>query len=719
MASESYKEFLKIQQSLRGEANTGVTSEPEAIGVIPDNTPSLQSPTLSPTLSPYQEFLDLQAKLKDDQIDKVSGAPFLTRMRLSGIQDKDLIPNLQQEYGDENVKPYGEDNAIFRMNKDSPWTLYDEEGVSVKDVADGARLLTQLAATLPFGYASFGSNALKKAFKLSGKDLPLAMGASSIADASAGFIWNLMAEEFGDVIDTRTPKEKSVLFLTEAGLGALGPVFDKLLSPASKEVVPILKEKLNDFGIPGFEPTRSQVKFAEGKTTEAIPEKALRGSPITQGPIDKRIQEQGKALNDAWKKAKGNAEKNTAKGIIDASKATQDALDKQYTRIYKFLQKSEVKMPITVLPELQAFDKEILALYAGKQDSFNKNFPGFIQFYSKFKEENGLSILEPWKLDELGSKGNVHIDSLLRLQDNIRQITPEKRLELGGRARGLLNELEDAIITSLKAFKPENKYRLTQPEHAEVLSDIELDKGFKLIKSIPKTERKRKAFREGTISIRDLGNMPEDEVFRVIKDSSRDNGKLLSKIEKVLGKNKFDNMAQTLVYRLGTDNKGEFSPSKFIEEYQRLSFAGKNVLFRHNPEQKQALDELLKASKAFELINPSMKATNSTLWQKAISNAGSIGLAGGILSFAFGNTLLTLGSIPITTFLQRTLLRATLKDWSKSILFAPKTLSWFTEHFLKGQQIDTMALRRLAIISQQEPIAEKLINMLEPIETQN
>jgi hypothetical protein len=111
------------------------------------------------------------------------------------------------------------------------------------------------------------------------------------------------------------------------------------------------------------------------------------------------------------------------------------------------------------------------------------------------------------------------------------------------------------------------------------------------------------------------GNAPAETVLNRLEamagSSSRADLSKLMQARKAIGSEDWNEIASTLVTRLGRDVEGDFSPQRFVTAYGKLSPAGKNILFRSGGKSDLAshLDDIAKVSSRFKELqkfaNPS------------------------------------------------------------------------------------------------------------------
>lgn len=102
------------------------------------------------------------------------------------------------------------------------------------------------------------------------------------------------------------------------------------------------------------------------------------------------------------------------------------------------------------------------------------------------------------------------------------------------------------------------------------------------------------------------GDAPAEAVFDKLKamagSSSRADIGRLAQARKAMGSDDWNEVASTIVSRLGRDIENNFSPRRFLTEYGKLSPAGKNLLFRSGGKSSLAnsLDDIAAISSRFK-----------------------------------------------------------------------------------------------------------------------
>ena len=145
------------------------------------------------------------------------------------------------------------------------------------------------------------------------------------------------------------------------------------------------------------------------------------------------------------------------------------------------------------------------------------------------------------------------------------------------------------------------------------------------------------------------GNAPPEQVFSKLmamaSDGPRADITKLAQARKVMGSSDWDEVASSAISQLGRDVEDNFSPQRFITGYNKLSDAGKNILFNSTDKALKAhLDDINTVSSRFKQLqrfsNPSGTARNLAgsaelygLWNHPLTTIASL-LGSGTLSVA-------------------------------------------------------------------------------------
>jgi len=162
------------------------------------------------------------------------------------------------------------------------------------------------------------------------------------------------------------------------------------------------------------------------------------------------------------------------------------------------------------------------------------------------------------------------------------------------------------------------------------------------------------------------GDAPAEAVLSRIEamagSSSRADISKLMQARKVIGADDWNEIASTVVSRLGRDIEGQFSPQRFITAYGKISEGGKQALFRSGGKAELAgyLDDIAKVSSRFKELQ---KFANP-------SGTARAGLGGLIGAGAFAEPLTTLGTVlggrVLATALAKPATAASIAKWSRA-----------------------------------------------------
>jgi len=102
------------------------------------------------------------------------------------------------------------------------------------------------------------------------------------------------------------------------------------------------------------------------------------------------------------------------------------------------------------------------------------------------------------------------------------------------------------------------------------------------------------------------GDAPAEAVFDKLKtmagSSSRADVEKLGQARKVMGADDWNEVASSVVGRMGRDVEGNFSPRRFLTDYGKMSDVGKNLLFKSGGKSQLAdsLDDIARISSRFK-----------------------------------------------------------------------------------------------------------------------
>ena len=194
------------------------------------------------------------------------------------------------------------------------------------------------------------------------------------------------------------------------------------------------------------------------------------------------------------------------------------------------------------------------------------------------------------------------------------------------------------------------------------------------------------------------GNAPAEAVLSRIEamagSTSRADISKLAQARKAVGSVDWNELASTIVSRLGRDVEGQFSPQRFVTAYGKLSDAGKSVLFRSGGKGELAnhLDDIAKVSSRFKELQ---KFANPS----GTARAGFGGLIGAG-AFAEPVTTLTtvLGGRAVAMALAKPASAASIAKWARAnegLVRAPSPARLAALNIASKNLISTLGVKNL------------------------
>ncbi len=161
-----------------------------------------------------------------------------------------------------------------------------------------------------------------------------------------------------------------------------------------------------------------------------------------------------------------------------------------------------------------------------------------------------------------------------------------------------------------------------------------------------------------------------DKLVAKAGSSARADIEALTQARKAVGAENWNEVAAGVVGRLGRDVEGKFSPDRFITDYNKLSAAGKALLFKSGGkgELAQSLDDIAKVSSRFKSLN---KFANPSGTGQAAIGATIIGSAGyGVMNGDWETPLkviaVAIGGRGVAAALARPATAASVARWMRS-----------------------------------------------------
>lgn len=162
------------------------------------------------------------------------------------------------------------------------------------------------------------------------------------------------------------------------------------------------------------------------------------------------------------------------------------------------------------------------------------------------------------------------------------------------------------------------------------------------------------------------GNASAETVFGRIEamagSTARADVAKLAQARKAIGSEDWNEVASTVIGRLGRDVEGNFSPQRFVTAYEKLSDAGKNVLFRSSEKASLAshLDDIAKVSSRFKELQ---KFANPSGSGRAVMGGG---IGTGLVAAPLTTIGILAGNRALATALARPASAASIAKLSKA-----------------------------------------------------
>lgn len=162
------------------------------------------------------------------------------------------------------------------------------------------------------------------------------------------------------------------------------------------------------------------------------------------------------------------------------------------------------------------------------------------------------------------------------------------------------------------------------------------------------------------------GQAPAEQVFSRIEamagSTARADVAKLAQARKAIGSEDWNEVASTVVGRLGRDVEGNFSPQRFVTAYEKLSDAGKSVLFRSSEKANLAdhLDDIAKVSSRFKELQ---KFANPSGSGRAVIGGG---IGTGLVTAPLTTISILAGNLALASALARPASAASIAKLSKA-----------------------------------------------------
>lgn len=519
-------------------------------------------------------------------MDRETGAPARIRAQVgSAYTMQDKLTTLQQSYPD--AVQFGEDNFVFTSPDTGKPTLYNPKGLDWGDVAGVTREITVgTGATL--GAVGGGLLGAGASVPTGGTAAPYTVPQGAVIGAgfgaaATGQFYDLLANQFMGVHDTRSLPQKTLDMVIEGAGSAAGQRVGEVVGPAiSTGVKRIL----------GGGTQRSQQLY---QTLQALNIKPTAGV-VTEGGWAGRIE------------AALDAAPTSAKVMQDQVKQVLDDAQAAATRTAAQIGK----------PSTQQRAGEVL------QTGVDKATERFVQAQTKMEDQ--LTTL-------LGDDALIPVTNVRALREGLEEQIQQLPQTLGPRFKGVIDELKrlEADADTLGGIP----YRLFRSHRTLVgqrmgdlqervekktllkrlygamtqdLEDFVRAQGGEAAKQFDETMALTRNWNTTNRELFDKISKFDaaEKAYRYVINSRKDGGTVLQKLRSEFSDQEWNDVSATVIQKMGFKNFGNegddfFSPSTFITNYRSIANEAKDALFGPaNTELRQGLDQLMEAMTAIQ-----------------------------------------------------------------------------------------------------------------------
>jgi hypothetical protein len=358
---------------------------------------------------------------------------------------------------------------------------------------------------------------------------------------------------------------------------------------------------------------------------------------------------------------------------------------------------------------------------------------GAKEYVSKFKN---VSRKMYDKLDKyISPNETININNTNRLlRDQIQEFaeSPELQRRIAGSTSGRI--LQDILADADKfngklPYKSLKKYRSIVGEElgdqftigdrnrdllkriygslSEDMSNTFSQKGSAAMRSF---ERANNFYREGATKIEDslqriINSDAPETIYRYALSGTKLGGTRINNIMKSISNEEKDILRSTVINRIGfQESTGEFSPAKFLTEFNKISPEAKNAIF--STEQRTSLNNFAKVIERIKKVDATGNFSNTT--PHAILGLLGAGALGGVTGGAPGGIMAVgtaLGAANITA----------------RLMTSHKFINWLADATTKQTPgVLSKHLEKLGIIaSRNKELRKDILNYLESINQQN
>lgn len=519
-------------------------------------------------------------------MDRETGAPARVRAQVGSAHTmQDKLTTLQQSYPD--AVQFGEDNFVFTNPQTGKPTLYNPKGLDWGDVAGVSReIAVGTGATL--GAIGGGLAGLGASAPTGGTAAPATAPIGTVAGAgfgaaATGQFYDLLANHFMGVHDTRSLTQKTLDMVIEGAGSAAGQRVGEVVGPAiSSGVKKIL----------GGGTQRSQQLY---QTLKALNIKPTAGV-VTEGGGAGRIE-----------------------AALDAAPTSAKFMQDQVKQVLDDAQAAAARTAATIgKPSTQQRAGEVL------QTGVEKSTERFVQLQGRMEDK--LTTL-------IGEDALIPVNNVKALREGLEEQIKQMPKTLGPRFRGVVDELKrlEADADALGGI-PYRLFRSHRTLVGQRMSDLQEKVEKKTLlkrlygamtQDLEELVQSRggeaaKQFDETMAVTRNWNTTNKDlfdkitkfdaaeKAYRYVINSRKDGGTVLQKLRAEFSDQEWNDVSATVIQKMGFKNFGNegddfFSPSTFITNYRSIANEAKDALFGPaNAELRQGLDQLMEAMTAIQ-----------------------------------------------------------------------------------------------------------------------
>lgn len=641
----------------------------------------------------------------DKLTDQHSGSPAGVRHDVGGASTPaDRLATIRQAYPDAEF--YGPDNFIFTDPETGRATLYNPPGMDAGDFPSIAPELAEVAGGVVGGAAAVPP-ALAGAIPTAGASLLAIPAGVGLGAAGGREIENILATSLGSRIDTRDLPRRLVDTTATAGMNAVGQrVGDLAVEGAKRFIGPAVRraftkstptELLSAYENQGITPLPGAVSGSRPvQMTEHFLSYTPGGAGVMQGVTERSVGQLGErvkalaadptqifggaASGRLSPQALGGLVKEGAEAAGQRFATRREALDMAIEQTIG----GNSMVPVAAVQAL-----------IGKLRATQRMAPRSLDMM-----HGAISTLDKLVQDAAANNGTVPFAALRKIRTAIGQNL--KRPDAAGyrpAEQQYLAEMYGALAEDIKAAAvaagPAGQKALqTHDRYVRLMRTV----------NIPALDRIVKA-------------RTDEDAFRLLMQGSARGGTDLTRLRRSLQPNEWDEVASTVLYRLGQTKPGQqgapvelmgegdtFSPNTFLSRWNDLSVEAKKALFggTRYADLGANLDQIVK-------ITASMKDS-----EKMANASGS----GRIMLFSALGTSMTAALVSPMAGVAAVGSTVVAPHVAARLLTSPAFTRWLAGSRMVGSNPNALInhLGRLAVVVRAEPeIREELDQYLAAI----